>query len=212
MARLLLDLGASVNARDPEGLTPLARACWHGRFDISQLLIDRGADVQTRDQDGDTPLMLVWGGSLAFHSANPQLIALLLSHGANIEAQNDQGETPLVKAVSMHDLEATSLLIANGANVNYRDRLGRTPLLVLLDTGYDAQYIADSVMPSHSPNVVKSRTKSDLALDIVADLLAHGADTTIADNHGRSALELAESGTFRRPAVAALLRSDGAKH
>lgn len=43
MAELLLDLGANVNARDMEGVTPLGVAKRRCRPDTIELLVSRGA-------------------------------------------------------------------------------------------------------------------------------------------------------------------------
>jgi hypothetical protein len=56
MARLLLDEGADVNAREHEGRTVLHAAAWSGSVALTRLFLDRGADSKVRDEDGWTPL------------------------------------------------------------------------------------------------------------------------------------------------------------
>jgi ankyrin repeat protein len=55
LARLLLDAGADVNARERSGgFTPLHAAAEHGDVDLARELIARGADPRIRTTDGRT--------------------------------------------------------------------------------------------------------------------------------------------------------------
>jgi ankyrin repeat protein len=57
VARLLLDRGADVNARDDTGKeTPLHYAAWDGDAELIGLLLSRKADRAARDGRGRTPL------------------------------------------------------------------------------------------------------------------------------------------------------------
>ena len=60
-ARALLNAGASVNAVDDRGRTPLhlAEARHAGSFDLDRLLIEGGAKLGARDVTGRTPLHAV---------------------------------------------------------------------------------------------------------------------------------------------------------
>jgi ankyrin repeat protein len=55
-ARLLLDAGADVNARDMRGQTALHGAASRGYTELVQLLAERGADLRAADATGATPL------------------------------------------------------------------------------------------------------------------------------------------------------------
>lgn len=55
VARLLLDRGADVNARQAGGFTPLHGAAANGDRAMSELLVDRGADPSARNDEGRTP-------------------------------------------------------------------------------------------------------------------------------------------------------------
>jgi ankyrin repeat protein len=50
----LLDRGASIDARDQWGDTPLIVACAKGNTATAKLLIERGADATLKDQEGRT--------------------------------------------------------------------------------------------------------------------------------------------------------------
>jgi ankyrin repeat protein len=57
----MLDKGAYVNVRDPEGRTPLTEAAWEGHVEVVKLLLERGADANARKNDGTTPLSIATG-------------------------------------------------------------------------------------------------------------------------------------------------------
>ncbi len=106
VARLLLDQGLDVNARDHTGRTALMQ-CYITA--IAALLIERGADVNARDAQGNTPLLT------AINSSRPDYITLLLKHGANVNVVNSQGQTPLSLARLRRAEPMVALLTAAGA-------------------------------------------------------------------------------------------------
>lgn len=61
LVKELLDKGAYVNVRDPEGRTPLTEAIWVNNIELVKLLLQRGANVSTRKNDGATPLSIAQG-------------------------------------------------------------------------------------------------------------------------------------------------------
>jgi hypothetical protein len=54
--RLLLDKGASIDAKDSDGWTPLSRAAGNGHEAVVRLLLDKGASIDAKGLDGRTPL------------------------------------------------------------------------------------------------------------------------------------------------------------
>src|SRR5712692_7620926 len=55
IARLLVDAGADVNARQQAGVTPLHETAHIGNGELVRLLLDHGADPKAIDDQGKTP-------------------------------------------------------------------------------------------------------------------------------------------------------------
>ena len=64
----LLDAGATIDAQDSLGDTPLMWAAWFANLNVAQALIHRGADLSLENNAGDTALAQVCGcvGAVAF--------------------------------------------------------------------------------------------------------------------------------------------------
>ena len=76
-AKSLVERGANVDARDAEGLTPLAWAAQYGRTEVAKYLIAQRANLNPADKFGFTPLM--W----AAQEGQQGMVDLLLTKGAN---------------------------------------------------------------------------------------------------------------------------------
>ena len=72
----LLDNGAYVNVRDPDGRTPLTEACWNNNIATVALLLDKGADPNAKKSDGATPI------SIARSKGHKEIAELLKKAGA----------------------------------------------------------------------------------------------------------------------------------
>ena len=58
LAKYLIEQGANVNARSPNGSTPLMMAAREGREDLAKTLLESGADIRAKNDWGDTSLTL----------------------------------------------------------------------------------------------------------------------------------------------------------
>jgi ankyrin repeat protein len=82
--------GASVDARDAAGNTPLMHAVVYGDASCVRLLIDRGAKVNATNAAGATALMRA-----AF---DHEKVRMLIEHGAEVNARSSLGNTALILA------------------------------------------------------------------------------------------------------------------
>ena len=71
LARLLLERGADVNARDNDRSTPLHAAARYGRVDVVRVLLEHGANVGAEDKYGRTALQV---------ASSNEVVKLLLEH------------------------------------------------------------------------------------------------------------------------------------
>ena len=151
----LLDGGADVQARGPDGTTALHWAARADSLETVELLLEAGAEASAADLYGVTPLYLAAeNGSAgviaalldagadpntvaptgqtalmtAARNGRPAAIALLLDRGALLDARDPEFEqTALMMAVREGHSEAVALLLERGADVNAHTRLGPTP-------------------------------------------------------------------------------------
>jgi len=65
--------GTDVNAKTPQGFTPLQMAAWNDLNEVAELLIANGADVNVKNEDGET--LLDW------KSMKKEIADLLRKHG-----------------------------------------------------------------------------------------------------------------------------------
>jgi ankyrin repeat protein len=84
-----LDGGASVDAREPNGATPLIVAAMFGQADLVRALIGRDASLDARNDDGASAVHVA---ALFAHS---ECLSLLLHAGASTALTNNDGLTAL---------------------------------------------------------------------------------------------------------------------
>ncbi|HTH37632.1 MAG TPA: ankyrin repeat domain-containing protein [Pyrinomonadaceae bacterium] len=120
MARMLLDLGAKVNARDSQRQTPLMLLDDDSNAQMVELLLQFGAKIDLEDKEGNTALIL------AAENAEAEVVEALLKGGPDVNATNDEGQTALMNAAYVDDLETVRLLLNAGADVKAKNDDGET--------------------------------------------------------------------------------------
>ena len=117
--KLLLELGADVNARNNHQWTPLHNATVNGHNKVAKFLLQNGSDVHAKNIQQDTSLHL---------AANAQIAELLIEHGADVDDKNRVGWTPLHSAAYKGHLKVVEVLLRLGARKDLKNDKDETPL------------------------------------------------------------------------------------
>jgi ankyrin repeat protein len=172
---LALRVDADQETTDDRRRTPLLLAVTNEHVDVARVLVALGANPNALDAQHDTP-WLVTGvtGSV------PMLEALLPAH-PDLAVRNRFGGVSLIPASERGHVEYVRRVVQTGIDVNHVNDLGWTALL-------EAVILGDGG-PRHQ--------------EIVRILVAAGADRSIADQNGVTALQHAQRKGYRE--IAAIL-------
>ncbi len=202
IAKLLIDNGADIHAKDFYGHTPLHKTGRSRNSEVAKLLITSGADVNAKDDSGQTPLLF----SLKLGTYGFEVPKVFIDNGADVNATDCQGDTPLHETVlsvyairifikSVDDVcEMIDLLLKKGANINAINKSGNTALHEVIDWAIDFD------------------TSIEIDADIghiVQFLIKNGANLNAENNQGQTPLTLALEAD--KSELVELLRQLGAK-
>jgi ankyrin repeat protein len=97
IARLLLEHGVDVHARDKDHDTALHSAALRGRLEITRILLDHydGANANPENKQGETPLHLVSRGEYNSQEHGVSITRLVLERGVDVNAPDKDQNTPL---------------------------------------------------------------------------------------------------------------------
>lgn len=160
-----LNHGVPVDSRDKRGRTALLIATHANALDASRLLIDAGADVNAKDDLRDSPYL--YAGA----EGRLEILKMTVAAGADLESVNRYGGTALTPAAHHGHVDVVRYLITTNVDINQVNKLGWTALLeavILGDGGKTYQ-------------------------EIVSLLIKAGADTSIGDENGVTAIEHARA-------------------
>ena len=118
----LIATGATLDAQDDGGATPLHLAAEYGHAAVVSLLIQATASLNVENDEEERPLHVATRGG---HAA---IVSLLIQATASLNVQNDDGRTPLHLAVGGNHGGIVAALLAAKADVNLRDSDENTPL------------------------------------------------------------------------------------
>ena len=155
IAKVLLDNGADINARDSDVRTAFRRAIRKKNYEFVKVLLDNGADINARDSGGRTALV----------RASEQIQTVfglreyLIEEGSDVNNPSREFENFTNSALEIVEIqiELMEFLIENGADVNARDYDGKTALTHIY-----------SVVPTDS-------LPSNIATAVIELLKKHGA-------------------------------------
>ncbi|KAK4062940.1 hypothetical protein Trihar35433_8735 [Trichoderma harzianum] len=125
MTKLLITMGADINAVGGTGYTALLEAVLSQRVSMVKLLIELGADIEIKEKRSGASVL--W---LAAERGWVAMMKLLIQLGADINAKDSKwGLTPLSRAVQLRDRNMVKLLVELGADIEARDgKSGLPPL------------------------------------------------------------------------------------
>ncbi|GAA2272126.1 hypothetical protein GCM10009853_027300 [Glycomyces scopariae] len=167
-AARLLGLGAQVEVRDGEGRSPLMLAALADRVAAARVLVSWGADPDALDDLGDTPWVTCGvTGSVAMMEA-------LLPAGPDLSVPNRRGGSPLHPAAERGHADYVREVLAATGIETVIDRVNYNGWTALLE----AVALGDGGGPYQ---------------EVVALLLDAGADASIRDRNGRTAIEHART-------------------
>jgi ankyrin repeat protein len=162
----LLARGADANERDAAGRTAVTAAVYAGSADVVRALVAAGADVDIRDSSLSNAFLALG------ETGNVAVLDEVLEGEPDVTLTNRFGGTALIPAAERGHVEMVkALLERTDVEVDHVNDLGWTALLeaVVLGSGGTAHQ------------------------EIVRLLLAAGADRSIGDNEGVTALEHARA-------------------
>lgn len=168
MAKFLIEQGADVNATKEDlrgNITPLLdviinREYSSSTIDVIRVLLENGASTNDRDCNQETPLMIA-----ASKEGCTSVLQLLLDHGADVSSTDIDGSTALIWAIMEDCSEGASFLIKFAKDrkdvLNAQNNKGLTALMA---------------------------AAADERQELIRELLCEGADVTLKDNDGDTAL------------------------
>lgn len=166
MAKLLIEKGADVNSKDPNGNTPMQNAITHGKsLQMIDLLLDNGADIDTSDNG---IIRILNGGAAcgaerlvkfafekmgdrkfrnqnesnalmrnAFVGGSVEIVKLLQAKNIPLSFETDnRGRTALHIVAENNKSEMLEFLVKNGADINLRTKSGKSAYNLAEENGH----------------------------------------------------------------------------
>lgn len=126
----LEQFSGDINQRQPDGMTALHWAVFHGNHDAVDQLISRGVDVDVRTEYSITPL------SIAIEAGDSSLTSALLAAEADVHDRLPGGHDMLMLAARSGNSECVTQLLGANAKVDTTDDRGQTALMWAAAAGH----------------------------------------------------------------------------
>ncbi|KPI95145.1 Oxysterol-binding protein-related protein 1 [Papilio xuthus] len=191
--KLTLDINCKGKSRINYGWTPLHLATYFAHKEVVEVLLDSGVNVDEVNDNGDTAL------HKASFTGNEELVILLLNYKADVNIMNGEGQTAC-DVSKTHDVQRL-LEAAQRAERVDKER----QLLTAAKDGRveEVQALLSGVSPPNI-NCVDSQGNSGLhcaayrgQARVAVLLLQNGIDTTLRNNTGQLAIDLAKDDDMR---------------
>ncbi len=183
----------NVEEKDKNGNTALIVACGWRHMQVAEILVkELSANVNCTGQHNNSPLTA--------NSYYLPLVEMLVKYGADVNHSNEFGFTPILLTDKLDSIE---YLVGHGADINYCTEKGWN-LLIKASRNCDLDIIKYAIKmgldinhktkdSGNTPLIEASNFDLNLSKSIkaVRFLLLCGADTTIQNNEGKTAIEVA---------------------
>ncbi|TDH66226.1 hypothetical protein CCR75_005863 [Bremia lactucae] len=201
----ILDSGrVRVNDVDVDGFTALMVAAAEGHRDVVRTLLKRGADVRIQTHELRSTAL-----HFAAKNGDAVIVAALCECDASmIDCWNSNGDTPLIWACIEGRVEAVKVFLKYGADVTVLNQYGASTLLCAVMVGEDPEEVEEIDEQRAEILTMLLATKKVLVnfqdpegstamhlamscgyLACIKTLLANGADITLRNVIGQTALE-----------------------
>lgn len=187
----------------------LLAAAARGDADTVAAAVRAGADLEQRDANGRTPLLLA---AAADHVAAARV---LVKHGADPDALDDRHDTPWLVTGVTGSVAMAELLLTADPDLTIRNRFGGVSIIPASERGhvdYVRRVVRTEINVNHVNDLGWTALLEAVILgrgtepwqQIVRILLHNGADPSIADQDGVTALEHASAAGYDE--IARILR------
>ncbi len=178
---LLCAQGAIVDIPNIQGATPLLTAAQYGNSNCLEVLLNYNATLNWKDTINQTALL--W----ASFNGPEDIVKMLGKHGAELNTPNNKGVTALMAASGNGHIKCVEILVRNGANINWKSNIKQSAFF------YESQH--GNAEQSRVHIDIDGNTAITLAsmfghISCAEYLLKQGADPTIKNGKGQSALEM----------------------
>lgn len=215
---VLINAGADVDARNKEGVTPLAIAVQKNDLETVKLLTAAGADIHTQDTNGNSPLSIALAGSSEMLEAvvnesnagltdsngnTPLHLALLcdaplakiqyiISLMKDVNTRNKDGNSALFLSILKNRQKVGELLLAKNADIFSTNTNNNSPLRLALKYGGSVQdwLITSRTIKSKdgTGNTVLHYAAEWQYKDAISSLVMKGADISAKNANGETPL------------------------
>ncbi|MEJ2573413.1 MAG: ankyrin repeat domain-containing protein [Gammaproteobacteria bacterium] len=165
---------ATIGILPQERNPPLCKAAQGGYEKTVKVLLEKGADPDVRGFAGKTALFS------AVERGYADVVNLLLDHHADPNIRSTAGESPLMEAAKAGNVQIVRALVAHHADLDAREGDEGLPGTVDVSAGTGMTPLMMAVVGGHR--------------DVVSVLLDAGADTSIRNRNGETALDEAMKG------------------